>query len=350
MADKITKRDAVFLAKTPDLFDGRGWHKKGQPTEVFNVETLRPALFEHAMIPAVCAGVETGEFYAVATDDNKPIGTAVGKVYYTPSNLELFRVFEEALAGSGYEITSCGTVDNRAEFFCDARAKEISAGGREIAPFVGINRIFGGLSSVIVSGHDTVMQCANTTSLFRKEALSNAELIKARNTINIAGKMDEIKKAISTRHGLFIEFAKAFEAGAAFDVSLDTAREAYVGFMADGKLTTRTANRVNRLSELFRNGKGNSGKNALDWFNGLTEFFTHESVGSLDNCENDDEKNAMRVKQWHSSEFGKSGEIKSRATSLLFGSGDFQKDNFNGLVLMGRETIKKASADALAII
>jgi len=90
MASKITKRDRLFLAPIAELFNGKGWHGKGIPCEEFTLQTVKEAVFPHILVPAGIQMngkfIETGERYAGATDDNMPVGPAVGDRYWTPQN------------------------------------------------------------------------------------------------------------------------------------------------------------------------------------------------------------------------------------------------------------------------
>lgn len=363
MSDKITKRDAVYLAIVAELHDGKGWHGKGIPTTDFSRENLAPVLFDHTFTDA---GIilpdgtfhKTGERYAVNLNDGMPLGGAVGARYNTPSNMELFDLFTDALAGGEYEVCSCGTVDSCIEFYVDAKSKAVRAAGRDIVPFVGLHRQFGGFSRVLVSGHNTVIQCGNTTRLFVMEAVKSDELISTKNTLNVHDRLPKIKAAIERQHGVQGEFIRAMEAAALVLVDKDTATRAYVGACvgeAEKKLSTRTVNRVNRLNELRIAGAGSEGQNAADWFNGYTDYMSHESsggLGGLEACKTPEEY-AVRLadfkdKQWHSSEFGTAARVKADMAGLLFKAGEFNTEGFEGLVVRGRKAIDTAEKDVLA--
>lgn len=67
---------------------------------------------------------------------------------------------------------------------------------------------------------------------------------------------------------------------------------------AKSDLSTRSANIVERLQYMFSKGDGNKGESALDLFQAVTQYYTHESAGDSDNA----------MKQVQSSEIG-SGSI-----------------------------------------
>ena len=108
MAHKITQRDTVYLAEIPELFNGKGWHGKGTVNNDFSPERLGNVLFGHRILPTMVdngqSPVATGEFVAVANDDNLPVGGTVGNRFNTPQNGELFELFRDALTGSDYKI------------------------------------------------------------------------------------------------------------------------------------------------------------------------------------------------------------------------------------------------------
>ena len=347
MSAKINKDDAVFLAKLPELYDGMGWHKLGIPTEDFNPETnpdLKRALFLHRMVQAgvsVDGNFVAGEdFYAVADDTNKPIGAAVGKVFRTPDNALLYKFFREAIADSGYEVCSLGTLDSRAEFFIDAKGKLKSVAGREITPYFGLNRMFGGKGSVVGAGHQTVMQCANTTEIFRSEAYGSDDCGKIKNTIAIFDKLPAFRETIRLGKAIELQFDLAMEDAAAFNVSKDEAREAFAGFIAGENLSSRSIGRVNRLLALFKAGNGNNGENAADWFNAVTDFFTHESAADVDSKDEAKKQEAL-VKQWYASEHGTARKVKADLANKLFVRGTFASSLFAGFRNIGKAMIER---------
>lgn len=346
MAHLIEKRDNVFLAVIPELFNGIGWHKLGKPTKEFTREALAPVLFEHsykeAGIMTDNGFVATGERYVVAADDGLPVGPAVGSRYWTPSNAELFDVFSEALAGSDYKLVSALTVENRTQFALDAKAATIKAGRRDFSPYVGLHRAFGGKSSLYVCGHGTVMQCGNTTSLFLREVANADSLIVMRNSLGLKNRIPEFKSEIERIHGVNAEFAFALKEADEIPVAAPDARLAFAGLLTNGKPlvstasgNVRTLNRVLQLSGLFRNGKANKGESLGDFYNAATEFYTHQSSG--DN----------RVKQFMSSEFGSAREFKSRLTGKLFPSMRPSVDAFKELVERGTASVKASDEKEL---
>lgn len=344
MSDKISNRDYVALARLPELYDGKGWHNKGNPTEVFSIKELPLVFFDFTFCNAGVLTptgkfVETGQRYAVSVNDGLPIGNAIGERYATPQNAELFELMEKALEGSAYKICSCGTLDDRQEFFVDAKADNVQVAGRTIAPFVGLNRIFGGIGSIQICGHSTVVQCGNTSYLFRKEAANAKDLVQTKNTINVTSRLPLIQKAIEKTHGFQADWNAAMNQAANMTYNANQSRETYVGLIVpDGKeLSTRSVNRVNRLNELRVRGAGNKGENVADWASAVTDYYTHENAGSEDSS---DSKEEFLIKQWYASERGSGAKIKAEFTRKLFVKGEINRKQLGDWQERGKALIE----------
>jgi hypothetical protein len=357
MASLIEKSDTLHLAEIAELFNGKGWHGLGTPTEFFTKEALRKVLFGHEMVEAgiMVAGkfVPTGQRYAVSDDNNLPMGDAVGEKYWTPTNEMLYEIFMGALEGSGYKLVSAITVQGRTQFALDAKGENIKIGKRTMAPYVGLHRAFGGKTKVVIAGHSTVIQCGNTTYLFNREAEKSDDALFFKNTAGLASRVDEIKFAIEQVHGVSGQFARAMKESDSIPLSVDNARLAYAGFVTLGKpvvkestsdraASSKTANRIARLVELFKVGKGNNGQSVGDWFNGLTDYYTHESAGGEENAE----------KQWMASEFGSARNVKANLIADLYprrdGHTEVNVEYLTNLVEVGARAVKNTDAKLLA--
>lgn len=358
MSDKITQRDYVFLAEIPELFNGKGWHGKGLPMNEFTVETMRPVLFRHRLVQTTVDNgmypVHTGDFIAIAEDDLLPVGKSVGNRFNTPLNEELFMLMQDSLAGSEYKIVSCGTVDNRNEFFVDAKWQggTLKAGGRDVVPFVGLNRGFGGIQSLTIGGHNWVMQCANTTRLFRSEIGNSETGIVIKNTQAMAQRLPSCALHIEKNHGFQVNWAKAMDAAANEPVSRSDAREAFAGLIvsdAATKLATRSANRVNRLVNLFATGAGNKGENLADWLSAVTDFYSHESAGSVDGCGS---RESFLDKQWFASERGSGAKIKEETTKAILDirKGELKTEAFKAWQKRGQAIIMESDKEVVSLL
>lgn len=355
MAHKIEKNDRVYLARLPELFDGKGWHGLGIPTESFVKENLNGIFFPFEFRPAFVKGlndelIQTGERYAVALDNGEPIAGAVGRVFDTVDNEQLFDLFSEALAGSRYKLCSAMTLGNRKSFCVDAKADEvIKAAGRDILPYVGLSRGFGGSEPLRISVHSTVIQCANTQALFNREADVATDSVRSKNTARLRERLPLIQATIERSWGVQAEFAKALESAQSHKVKPEQARLGFVGFLGVENLgkTARTANRVNRLVQLFKSGAGNKGEDGSDFVNAITDYYTHESAGSVDSS---DSPADFLNKQWASSEFGSASRVKSELINTLLPGGKFAEKEFKAMVSRGRKAIENSDKEVVALL
>lgn len=334
MAHKIEKRDTLLLADIPELFSGKGWHGLGTPHNDFTVDGCAPVLWGHAMADAGIVRPDgtffpTGERYAVANDDGLPVGGAVGRVFFTPQNRELFELFMSALEGSPYKIVSVGTVENRCQWWVDAKGDATKTVRRDFTPFVGLHRGFGGLSKIRVGGHQICMQCANTTRAFVAEIDGGSAkgISTLKNTLRAERPeiLESLKSGIEAQHGVTSEFLAAMRDAESAPIAKIDARNAFVGLLAPVKAkelsgkNSRTVNRANRLFSLFgSNSAGNRGETIADWVSAVTDYYSHESAGSLDSA---DSREEFFSKQWLSSEFGAGADAKARVIGEVFNKG-----------------------------
>jgi hypothetical protein len=369
MSHKISPRDIVYLANIPELFGGKGWHGLGTEWADFTPEGLRKILWLHRMVPAGIQlengqFVATGERYAISDDDGLPVGGAVGKNWFSPSNGELFELFSEALRDSDYNIVSAGTVSDREEFFIDAKGSGTkSTGKRDVAPFVGLTRSFGGIGRLSVGGHNIVMQCHNTTTQMAREIKSASNkgkegVTSVKNTgrLNKPEVLAEIVLGLRSAYGWQDRFVARMSEAENEKLSLLDARNAAVGFAVPtgvrelSEKNSRTLNRANRIFTLFRKGAGNTGESVADFVNAITDFYTHESAGSPDSA---DSRGDFLVKQFLSSERGAGARVKSDFISEVFGEERVEREVVDKLASRGKWILQNSSdtakADLIAI-
>lgn len=364
MSHKISPRDIVYLANLPELFGGKGWHGLGTEWADFTPEGLRKILWLHRMVPAGIqldngTFVPTGERYAISEDDGLPVGGAVGKNWFSPSNGELFELFSEALRDSDYSIVSAGTLADREELFIDAKkATTASTGKRDIAPFVGLSRMFGGLGRLSVGGHNTVIQCANTSAMMRHEIKSGSArgaegLTSVKNTgrLNKPEVLAEIVLGLRSAYGWQDRFVQRMTEAENEKLSLLDARNAAVGFAVPtgtrelSEKNSRTLNRANRIFTLFRSGAGNTGESVADFVNAITDYYSHESAGSPDSA---DSREDFLVKQYLSSERGAGARVKSDFIAEVFGEEQVNREVVDKLASRGKWILQNSSETAKA--
>lgn len=246
----------------------------------------------------------------ISLDNGLPIGPAVNNTYSMISNKQIWDMVQEALAGTQHKIVSVGTVQGREVGFISVNLDEnFVAAGRVHES--NLNVMFGhsGKMGLIAKTGMTTCVCWNTVQLALNEKSDFKLAVK--HTKNANFKILNMEKAIEAHVGVKAEFQRALDEIANDKCTSSDAGKLFGGFLAKGKeeeLSTRSMNVVERLSDLFKNGKGNRGENFADAFNAVTDFYTHESAGE------------NRWKQYESSEFGSGNKAKNEFYSIVTNS------------------------------
>jgi hypothetical protein len=247
--------------------------------------------------------VKNGYYSVVSKDDNRPIGQPVTKRYKVFSNSEIFDSVRRSLGGTDHQIVSCGTVSDRALGFISVKVDEnFHAAGREHEPTLNVMWGHGGNMNVVAQTGVTCIVCENTFNAAKME--KGMFGFKVRHTTN--AELEEMEKAIESHLGVVAEFRDALNTVGSYECSVKDAYKTYVGYLykdrvaTDFSLTSRMHNQANAMLELYATGKGNRGETYADVFNGLTEYYTHNSIQTGD-----------RGKQYYSSEFGGGASRKS---------------------------------------
>lgn len=238
----------------------------------------------------------------VTADDNLPVGRPVGSDYKLISNQEIWDAVQEGLSGTQHQIVSCGSVSDRALGFVSVKvADNFIAAKRDTQNVMNILWGHGGNKAVTARSGFTVVVCQNTFNMAMAEK-SDFKL-SLRHTAN-ANVLD-LSKAIDAHIGVAAEFKLAMDKLDSVDVKQTEARKIFAGFISGGEAPetktgiSRFTNTLDRIQELFIYGKGNAGRTMADVFNGITDFYSHESTGGT------------AWKQFASSEFGASSTRKT---------------------------------------
>jgi hypothetical protein len=100
------------------------------------------------------------------------------------------------------------------------------------------------------------------------------------------------------------------------------------GMNDKAELTTRSANMVERLKTLFTRGDGNKGESALDVFQAVTQYYTHESAGDSDD----------KLKQVQSSEIGSGAIAKADFFDMLIAATQ-SRSRWQGVAKIGQSIL-----------
>lgn len=267
--------------------------------------TIEPLYFKNADGDLV----EANGRQIVAQDDGLPVGRPVGSDYKLIDNTSIWDAVQGGLAGTKHAIVSCGTVDNRSLGFISVKVSDdFKAANRDTQSVMNILWGHGGNKAVIARTGFTVVVCQNTFNMAMREKSDFKLSIRHTTNANVL----DLSKAIDAHIGVVAEFKAAMDELHSVDVKVDDARKIFAGFVSRGEVPetktgiSRLTNTVEDIQNLFLVGKGNAGRTMADVFNGVTDYYSHESSGG-----------ASRWKQFVSSEFGAGDRRKSEFMDVL---------------------------------
>lgn len=277
------------------------------------------------------AFVQTDNCELYCTDlPNVTIGKAVDcESYGVITNADFLRVCQDALdLMPGATVESVGSVCERSRIFVAVTIPEIAeltAAGRKFVPYLNFLSSHDKSAPFLVNASTVCTVCNNTFGMNLHDTENKefrASVVHSKNAIK---RLENVPSLIDAYCGTQRRFAAIMDSLAAKEVTQAASREFFTGFLtvpdanAGRKLiasrpdrsalemSTRRANQVDRLGELFRFGAGNSGSNRADLFSAVTDYYSHESAGGRENV----------AKQVASSEFGSGQTFKARAFDLL---------------------------------
>jgi hypothetical protein len=269
--------------------------------------------------------------------------------YYVMNNERLQRWIETLMAGIEkmglkLSIQTAGTLKNRERQFVSFKIEgldKIDVGGREIRTFLSLLKGLDKLVSFTLVNSTITVCCANTFAMVHGD--TGAPLYaRVKFTKNCEVKIDEVPRIVDAfiagNNAMFAKLKHWHSIG----VSELQAEQLFAAWLGneDKPMSERMANVVKRLRELHgKFGKGNKGETALDAFNAVTEYYTHESAGESKDI----------GKQIESSEVGdgaeKKGQFFDYLTKALASS-----DTFTGVckvgdkILVATDNARKAKA------
>lgn len=334
-----------------DVQEGRemAWHKLTRIAPGLTLETQTALAWDVKSAPLyrmVNGEPVKTEHCELICSDNPQI--AVGKpfdceTYGVISNAEFLAVIRDAmLSVRGASLESVGSVCGRNRTFASFKLKELEtfkAAGRAFIPFLTFQNSFDGSSPFTVVTSNICTVCNNTFGMNlravkgQKSGLAAATAasefgnvrVVLKHTKNVLSRLENVPAIVDGFLGAQAEFRLALDAMDSRKTTEKTAREAFAGLLTKGEkrdaaLSTRAENQVDRLTALFKSGRGNRGETVADAFQAVTEFATHEIAGESDN----------RQKQFLSSEYGAGADLKSRAFDAFRSA-----DSFANLATVG---------------
>ncbi len=302
----------------------QAWHGLTQILPVIDLKTCFLSQWDVKKSPMLHADGTPSEYCELVCTDNEKIriqSAPVSCATYQPiTNDRFLNVIADAIQGiDGAKIATVGSVCERGRIFVSVELKELpsfKAAGREHVPYLNFLSSHDQTAAFIVNTSNICVVCGNTYSMNLQlmkgqrsglKAASEAKSvrIKFKHTKNVGDRLDNVPEIIDGFHGAQAEFRAILDTMADKTVAKADVEPLFAGFIgagADGELSTRKRNQIDRLATLFYRGNGNLGQNRADAFNAVTDYFTHESSGDT-NVE----------KQIVSSEYGAGQTAKTRA-------------------------------------
>ena len=239
----------------------------------------------------------------VGSDDKQFIGKPFAGTYTPVTNKQFLDMIGEAISGvKGAVVESVGSVNNRGRVFVSISIKGMDKyvlGKREFYDYLSFGNSHDQTAAVWANASNICTVCDNT---FTMNLHGNQEIkCKVKHSKDVVARLDNIVEIIDAYAGTQAKFKAEFERLLNEPMKVDAARNLFAGWMirsnsTEGRdLGPKTLTKVNRITELFESGRGNTGSNRADAFSAITDFHTHESTRNSG-------RNIQR--QLYSSEYG----------------------------------------------
>lgn len=232
------------------------------------------------------AGVEVPFKILTATDDNEFIGKPFAGTYTPVNNKAFLDMIGEAISGvKGAIVESVGSVNNRGRVFVSISIKgmeKFKVGDRVFHDYLNFGNGHDQTAAVWANASNICTVCDNTFSM----NLNGEQDIKCKvkHSKDVVARLDNIVEIIDAYAGTQAKFKAEFERLLNEPMKADKARNLFAGWMIRSNsdegndLGPKTLTKVNRLTELFESGRGNTGSNRADAFSAVTDYYTHEST------------------------------------------------------------------------
>ena len=265
-----------------------GWHNLTQINEVLDLKNNWLTKWDIQEVGLKTVGdVEVPFKILTGTDDNQVIGKPFAGTYTPVSNKAFLDMIGEAISGvKGAVVESVGSVNNRGRVFVSLSIKgmdKFKVGKREFLDYLNFGNGHDQTSAVWTNASNTCTVCDNTFSM----NLDGEQEVKCKvkHSKDVIAHLDNIVEIIDAYAGTQAKFKAEFERLMNEPMKTDKARDLFAGWMVrstggnqERDLGPKTLSKVNRLTDLFQIGKGNTGNNRADAFSAVTDYYTHEST------------------------------------------------------------------------
>lgn len=313
----------------------QAWHGLTEIVQDLTVENNWLNTWDVVTRPMVILGadgkpIETPFKLMTASDDSSiQIGVPFAESYSPITNKMFLETLKESILGiTGLKLESVGSVSERGKIFASFKISEDcrTIGNRTFESYLNFGSSHDKSTPFWFNTSNICTVCQNTLRLNLNTKKSKDGLHgRVRHTKNASLGLDNVSAIIEKAMGAQAEFNAIFKT---LDETPSTEADAvklFAGFIGEGEvMATRSSNTVDRLTELFKSGKGNRGETLADVFSAVTDYYSHESSGGED-----------RLKQFTSSEFGSAAEKKNDFLSSII-----NRDDRNLLMAKGNQSIQ----------
>jgi hypothetical protein len=281
MSHGITKRDRQEARHM-------GWHNLTQINEDLDLKNNWLTKWDIQEVGLKTVGdVEVPFKILTGTDDQEVIGKPFAGTYTPVSNKAFLDMIGEAISGvKGAVVESVGSVNNRGRVFVSISIKgmdKFKVGKREFLDYLNFGNGHDQTSAVWANASNICTVCDNTFSM-NLDADQKVK-IKVKHSKDVVARLENISEVIDAYAGTQAKFKAEFERLMNEPLKTDKARDLFAGWMVrssggnqERDLGPKTLSKVERLTDLFQIGKGNTGNNRADAFSAVTDYFTHEST------------------------------------------------------------------------
>lgn len=305
------------------------------PEIIIGTESCALSRFEYVATPF------PGSKWSIlkCSDNGMECGVPFKDSYSVLNNAGLLKIIEVLMAGLELRglkasIQTSGTLKNRARQFVSVKIEgldKFQVAGREIHSFLNVLNSIDKSCHVTFANNTFTVCCKNT---FAKAMTGEGAALHAmaKHTKGMAATLGDISHMIQAYVTGNEIIAKTLKGWSEIAVGLQDAEEIFAAWLADaqGNISTRTANMIDRLTVLHAKGDGNKGETAFDLFNAVTQYYTHESAGKSD------DKN----KQFESSENGDAAGAKREFYEYL-GKVMMSGNEFKAFCKLGNQVLVK---------
>lgn len=224
------------------------------------------------------AFLEMPDQHVLFRSDSKEALGLVSASYNIVQPKEMLEFFRDIVSENGFKLNTAGTLFGGKRFWALASiGEEANVIGNDLMKgYLLITSSCDGTMATTVKPTTVRVVCNNTLGM----ALSTE---KTASVIKVSHRTDfnhsKVKDQLGIVHGAFGSFMHATKRLAEHEISKMRAREMTARLLVESGTVTKadpeTSNGFNSIMALFEGGKGNAGKTAWDWVNGVTEWVDH---------------------------------------------------------------------------